>query len=38
MENAAFLDPFDPINPERAICDMNELFKCNELETCFLSC
>jgi hypothetical protein len=34
IENAAALDPFDFDNPERAICEMRELFHYDEFEPC----
>ena len=34
IQNAAALAPFDLENPERAICEMHELFKCKEFEPC----
>lgn len=34
IENAAALDPFDKENPEKAICEMHELFMCEELKSC----
>jgi hypothetical protein len=32
--NAAALDPFDLENPERAVCEMHELFLHEELKPC----
>lgn len=34
IQNAAALYPFDLENPERAICEMHNLFKCEEFEPC----
>ena len=34
IQNAAAIDVFDSENPEKAICEMYELFMCPELASC----
>ena len=37
IKNAEALDPFELENPERAICEMHELFHCEEFKPCLMS-